>query len=349
MNWSRLKAFFSRPSGPVDPTDAYEDRVIDRDRSGRRAFFFTTVILILLLSLLVFIFFVPPFWPFGIVVGLALDVALLGKTIFVVPQLQALTSLNGWTGEMVAYGPGWHFRYPWEKAHMEDNISLKEITETFSESFPTQDARIDGEFSFGYRPRLDKILLFQAVGPSTVREGFQAFIKSQMATHAGTRGKSDIIGREQEINNLLQDIFEIPTKSGKTLEEEYGIDAKFVKVNRFQLSPEVQKALDAKAEQAAMADAVAAMFGYTTMEALQLARKDGTADISQDMLDRAWDRQLIIAGQPNASRHVFVGEGDAFGAIMGGIEAFGKAAAGAKSATTTTPKKRVPRKKGDNQ
>ncbi len=313
------------------PSDAYEDHAItsERDRLSRLAHFILGSLGSFIIPVGLISMFFPPFWWVGIPLGIPIFFFMLPYMIFHVGELQALVSLNRANGKMVPYGPGWHPRLAWEEVHRYSNISLKEVTENFSETFPTMDdSRVKGEFSFGYRPRLSNILRFRAADPSTVKDGFQGFIEATMAGIASSGGYQKLIGHEEEISKRLTEGFEkhkLPADGStpsETLEDRYGIDVTFIRVNRFELPKEVQEALEAIAEQDAMERIAARVLGFgKNVDAFREAVKNNT--IKPYQLKAAYDQALILSGE-KVEKKIFSIEGlerldPETAAVIGGI------------------------------
>lgn len=286
------------------------------------------MVLAFLVPFAAFSFFLPALWPFGLVLGGMTCITILSHTIFFVPEMQGLISLNILTKRMVPYGPGLHFRFFWEEVHRESNVSLEEVTETFTETFPTIDDAVEVEFSMSYRPDITNIIRFRAASASTIRDGLQGLTESAMASIVGARRSADMIGQEKAINEELREAFEetqTKTRSGKeTLEERYGIDLTFLVVNRFKLSEEVRVARAALAEADALQGIMAKILGLK--DAVELRRQMKKGLISKEALESARVDALVLKGE-KVDRKIIRLEGDnPLGALIAAAQEVGGAA-----------------------
>jgi hypothetical protein len=80
------------------------------------------------------------------------------------------------------YGPGVHWKYPWERMHGDRHISLQDRTHEFKQDIPAKGALIAYKGNFQWKPQLARLDVFYGRGESTINLALtgkvEAFISS---------------------------------------------------------------------------------------------------------------------------------------------------------------------------
>lgn len=230
-------------------------------------------------------FLIPPLGIllFGIALGGYLIIGpFLPLLVAQVSQAQALTTLNSITGETVVYGPGWHFRFPWETITAGDNISLEERTEIRDKlTIATKNDELKAKLSFQWRPEIEKLMIFRRLDDSTVNKGlFEAAERltssifalltaeqaraNQSAISAiilrgfkkyedGEKAKEAVKalkyeGVTEDVREHIEQMLLAFRQESEGLEESYGITVTQVNLSDVDFSEQVQKARSARSE-----------------------------------------------------------------------------------------------------
>lgn len=150
-----------------------------RNKAGRALVALTIIGIVVAFSIVVVNFvvgsFVPPLGVFLLgtaVGGMIINGPILSYIVVQVSQAQALTAMDMIKKVAVVYGPGWHFRYPWEEITERDNISLEERTVVKKDlTIAAKDDQLKVKISFQWRPDIRILVNFRNLAESTIQEG----------------------------------------------------------------------------------------------------------------------------------------------------------------------------------
>lgn len=138
-----------------------------------------------------------------------------------VPEVTGLVTINVFTGDLYSYGPGLHFRYPWEQVKEDNYINIRVVKPPQKEdSYPSKDGpAIPVKWEFQYRPIARHLDRYIAVGQSTITEGLvdigSSFLSKEIAKIEALKAKS----KQENLERKLQEAF----KNDKTILD-YGIE-----------------------------------------------------------------------------------------------------------------------------
>lgn len=283
-----------------------DDSVLERSRIGRAIVFFLTPVILSSLGALLAGFLVEtflgegPFYKVGLVIGaLGGFVGFLSiKHMFVVENntigalvtLDQFKSLLGIKDVHVYYGPGTHFAYPWEARFAENNIPLKEVAEDFTFPVICTDGTLTVNASFRIRPDFNNLLPYLS-GVGAAAQDFKAlqiaFIAKKLQTKTMLQAKIE----QEALNEELE--VEFVTNNTK-FEKRFGVQTGDVTVSNMLMSDEAQRTLSGLNEAKVVAQGTARLLGYETVEAMQIALKEGV--ISQADINLARREFRIISG-----------------------------------------------------
>ena len=210
----------------------------------------------------------------GILVGLGVWLVLVTSTLrffmVSVPEVSGLVTVNllG-CGRLQPYGPGLHFRYPWEQVKDGNYINFRLIKKEIDETYPAKDGpELKIKWFFQYRPRLILLGRHIAVSEEVIDSGLTDVGSSFLSQEIGARRTSaesckreqreieEALRRyfeEESVIELLQDgvnlgiPFEPPEGEAPTLGWLYGIDLVRVGIHDMDYEEKYQRARSSKA------------------------------------------------------------------------------------------------------
>lgn len=225
-------------------------------------------------------------WPvLGWSMGLGLSVLALA---WVIPRLYvtngaiyAFVTVNLLSKELVSYGPGFHFAFPWEARDGGNNVSLKEVEGTFDFEVQTKTGTLKGKGSFRLRPDITRLPSFIA-GAGTIAAELSDLVSAECVKYLGPK---ELMAALLEVGRLNEECLKKHFTHGAfaitPFEQRFGVMVGDVTVSKLMPSTEVQKALDGRAEQEALGHMIARNLGYSSMEEVHDAVKTGKLKAEQ--------------------------------------------------------------------
>jgi hypothetical protein len=152
-----------------------------------------------------------------------------------VPEVTGLITVNLFTGKLVTYGTGLHFRLPWEQVKDGNFINLRTTkTDEKQETFPTQDGpEIHTKWSLQYRSSVEGLPAYIAVNEETINQGLNEVASSFLAREIKTMKSEEIrddkdatkVTLEEKLLNHFREKATVRTEDGENvpLEDFYGI------------------------------------------------------------------------------------------------------------------------------
>ncbi len=176
----------------------------------------------------------------------------------------------------VSYGPGFHFRFPWEQPSATGVVSLKESTEKI-------ETEIQGGFgtfrlngSFRMRPDLKRLPEYIAGAGAVIGDTKDLIISEISEELANTEvqvGIKRVLNLNQRLLKLKRGEKQDEKVSG--FEKRFGVMMGDVTIATIKASEEVQKALDGAAESTALSEVIARNLGYPDIKAVHDAVTSG--------------------------------------------------------------------------
>lgn len=251
------------------------------------------------------IFGIGVFW--SILIGVSLWFVVMGYTIryfmISVPEVTGLVTINLFKdGTMRSYPSGLHFAYPWEQAKEGNFITLRLITKSHDESYPSQDGPIMiAKWSYQYRPNLRLLPKYIAVDESTIDKGITDVGSSILSQQIAVKDAIDCKKKQGDIQGKLKELFETKertesegrtkTRESSGVEQLYGIDIIKVALADLDYDEEFQKVRSSEQISARLKDMAGKL-------------KEGKQITDKDALNAA----LII--NKNATKHIQEVEGE---------------------------------------
>lgn len=217
--------------------------------------------------------------------GLGLGVLALA---WVIPRLYvtngaiyAFVTVNLLSKELVSYGPGFHFAFPWEAREGANNVSLKEAEGAFDFEVQTETGTLKGKGSFRLRPDINHLPSFLA-GAGTIAAELSDIVSAECVKYLGPKKVMEALKDLGDLNEeCLKKHFTHGAAAITPFERRFGVMVGDVTVSKLMPSEEVQKALDGRAEQAALDHVIARNLGYPSMEEVHKAVKRGKLNPEQ--------------------------------------------------------------------
>ncbi len=162
----------------------------------------------------------------------------VSKFLVSVPEVTGLLTINIFSGKLIPYGTGLHFRYPWEQVKEGNYINLQVITEDMSESYPAQDGpEMILKWSFQYRPYLNFLERYISADDNTIKKGFKDVGSSILSANIAGFKAGNCKKNQQAIEKELKREFE---EMKPTPEELYGTELVRVSLADVDYEPTVQ-------------------------------------------------------------------------------------------------------------
>lgn len=145
----------------------------------------------------------------GLGLGTALWVYMSGKSLKAfmvsVPEVTGLVTVDLITGGMHTYGPGLHFRQPWEQVKDGNYINLRTMkTDDKQETFPCKDGPVViVKWSLQYRSSVEQLREYIAVDEETINKGLNEVASSFLALKIRNMGAEEI--RKNENKKVLEE------------------------------------------------------------------------------------------------------------------------------------------------
>ncbi|MEK7568321.1 MAG: hypothetical protein AAB498_01680 [Patescibacteria group bacterium] len=213
------------------------------------------------------------FDDYGVIIGFmvwALLAAYTARFFMVsVPEVTGLATINLFNGGLRPYGPGLHFKYPWEQAKDGNYITFRLVKKELSETYPAKDGpELQVKWFFQYRPKLGLLGRYIAVSEEVIDSGLTDVGSSFLSQEIGAKRESaeDCKKEQDNIEKSLRRYFEeksvlkivqegvslgIPFEPSEgeepTLEWLYGIDLIRVGIHDMDYEEKYQRARSSKA------------------------------------------------------------------------------------------------------
>lgn len=165
-----------------------------------------------------------------------------------VPEVTGLVTINllvkigGKT--YYCYPTGIHFRFPWEQVKIGNYINLRLITDSKKETYPAMDGPLmQTEWSFQYRPLVDRLDHYIAVDETTINKGLVDVGSSVLSAKIASMKADDCKTSQRQIEADLRTQFEGMTPSP---EELYGIEMVRVALSDLDYSEKYQRARESE-------------------------------------------------------------------------------------------------------
>ncbi|MFZ2356958.1 MAG: SPFH domain-containing protein, partial [Candidatus Omnitrophota bacterium] len=132
----------------------------------------------------------------GAFIGVAAWLVLFAYTlrffIVSVPEVTGLATINLLKGgELRPYGPGLHFKYPWEQVEEGNYINFRLVEKSLSETYPAKDGPVlKVKWFFQYRPQLDLLGRYIAVSEDVISTGLTDVGSKFLSQEIGSRWAS---------------------------------------------------------------------------------------------------------------------------------------------------------------
>ena len=174
----------------------------------------------------------------GLIIWCVLMFLLVKMFLVSVPEVTGLLTINVFSGKLVPYGTGLHFRFPWEQVKEGNYINLRVITEDMPESYPAQDGpEMLVKWSFQYRPHLKLLEKYISADDNTIKKGLKDVGSSILSANIAGFSADDCKKNQQAIEKELKKEFE---EMKPTPEELYGIELIRVSLADVDYEPTVQ-------------------------------------------------------------------------------------------------------------
>ena len=279
----------------------------DRNRGARFLVLIAYVLLVPTLTMILFPILGEQFfpksalaWKISLIMGLAAGIVVLGLSIeklFVIRNpttamfltQDTIASLVGSDDVNIAYGPGTHLSFPWERRLGENNISLTEAPNDFE--FPVQciDGTLTGAGSFRVRPDQKNPVTFLS-SVSSVADDISDLVVAEILAFFKDKTAAEALNTLGDLNCHLDRKFR---KNDTEVEVRCGVQISDVTVSRLLPSEELQRTLSAVSEARAIAKGVEILMGMTPEEQ-KTAIREGR--LTQADINLARDRFLSISG-----------------------------------------------------
>ncbi len=189
---------------------------------------------------------------YGFAVGIALGIFSFGLTakyfLISVPEVTGLLTINLFGGNLSPYGPGLHFRYPWEIVKEKNYFSLEAVTVKREElaTFVSQDGvPLLVDWTFQYRPDEIKLDTFIKFNRGEIEKGFADILSGNISAAIAKKDAIEARADIQTIRDELQNQFEVGATVGSPglkLEEKYGVQVVNTAIADIAFTEEFQKA-----------------------------------------------------------------------------------------------------------
>lgn len=221
-----------------------------------------------------------------------------------VPEITGLVVINIFTGLLKAFGPGWHFKYPWEKVKEENFFSLDPRTEKIEETYAAIDDILSFKGLYQYVPdprNLDKFIVYR--DENAIKHGLKTEISGIISDAIGSKKSEDarkqIKDIEKEVINHIDTVCVGGVAIKHKLEGDYGINFKLFSIADIDFSKEYQAARS----QNAITD--------------QFIQEDKKIKAQYPDLSDKERANFMLLRKGNASKEIYEAEGNADKALLG--------------------------------
>ncbi len=273
------------------------DDLVERDRATRRLAAIGGPILVLFIGYLVGATFAGVFklpMLLGNAAGLALGaigaVWVASRSYVTNDAVAAFVTVDLLSKQLVTYGPGFHFSFPWEARSGANNVDLSEAAEngTFEVQASEGTGTLRGKYSVRLRPDIKNLPKFLA-GVGSVASDLTGLINASILRYLSEKTVKEALADLPGLNAHLRSEFH--TKVSK-FERRFGVIVGDVTVSEILPSKEVQKAMDGSSESVALDGIVARTLGYPTIEAVHDAVK--AEKLTSEQVSTAMENALAM-------------------------------------------------------
>lgn len=192
--------------------------------------------------------------------------------------IDQLASFFGSKEVYVAYGPGFHNSFPWERRQKDNNISIEEASEDFKMTVQGTTGEINIKGSTRLRPDIEHLAIFRG-GAGSVADNLTDLIKSFILEHMAGKSLEQALHETKNINDMLQERFAGPpdkdndgqvdsTKKHPSVtdfETRFGVKVSDVTVAEILPSEDARATRNAVDEAEQLAITTAKLLGYNTL------------------------------------------------------------------------------------
>ena len=205
----------------------------------------------------------------------------------------SLASLLGKSDINIAYGPGTHFSFPWERRIASNTLSLEEAEESFSFTVQLPDGDLHGEGAFVLRADQEHPVTFLS-SISAVTSDLTKLITADVLAFFKGMTAMEALGKVGDLNTQLD------TKYNATrtdIEKKHGVHVSSVKISKLLPSEELRRTLSGITEAEAVQRGVQILLGKASQAEVDAALQRG--EITSDDIKRAREHFLAISGNMN--------------------------------------------------
>lgn len=277
--------------------------ITTRDNGSRLAVAIVSVLFTLIVGYLIGKGFAAFFKLPGLL-GTSMGLGLSGLgLLWLIPRLyvinnavSAFVTIDLLTSELVTYGPGFHFCFPWEKRSGSNAVDLSEAAENFSFEVQTPTGNLKGKFSIRLRPDITRLPQFLA-GVASVAADLGDIIKAYILTYLSDKPLITALKDSADLNKDLADEFKhggTQNEKASEFEKRFGVIIGDITVSELMPSGALQETMSAQTESIVIDSIVAASFGKKSMKEVQSAIVAG--EIQQDEVNRRRNQTMAMSG-----------------------------------------------------
>lgn len=273
------------------------DNLVERDRASRTLVAIAAPFAILFTGYLIGVTFAAVFrlpMVLGNAAGLALGaigaVWVASRSYIVNDAVASFVTVDLWSKQLVTYGPGFHFSFPWEARSGANNVDLSEAAENgkFEVQAAAGTGTLRGAFSVRLRPDIKNLPKFLA-GVGSVASDLTGLINASILLYLSGKTVKEALTDLKGLNAHLRSEFHARVSK---FEGRFGVIVGDVTVSEILPSKEVQKAMDGASESVALDGIVARTLGYPSIEAVHAAVAAGT--LTSDQVGIATENALAM-------------------------------------------------------
>jgi len=155
-----------------------------------------------------------------------------------VPEVTGLLTVNYITGNLIPYGTGVHFRFPWEQVKAGNYLNLRLTTVREEETYTSKDGPVMMvKWSYEYKPLLTRLDRYITSDDSTIKEGLSDVGGSILSSIISQIKSDDCKSTQRAIETELKLKFDQMTPTPADL---YGIELVRVSLADVDFEPTVQ-------------------------------------------------------------------------------------------------------------
>lgn len=197
----------------------------------------------------------------------------------------------------VAYGPGFHISYPWERRIAGNNISLEEATNDLEFEVLCSNGTLNVYGSYRLRPDMQRPVVFLN-GVAAVADNISDLIKNKITTALQDKKVEDAVRMQTELNSELKNELVEHSNSNeeddRSVETLFGVQFTDITISRMLPSDELQRTISAVAEAGAVRKAILTVLGVESEKEFDEKRQNGL--ITNDDVERARYAAMSMSG-----------------------------------------------------